>query len=220
MADPLTPPPTRDSGGGATDPVWIGADPGGRNKFGVALLNSNGAFRTWCVSCADEAVEIVARQTATQPAGVGIDAPLWWSSGPSSDRRADQWLRTTHKLSGGQVQTANSLRGAALVQGAMFLHRVRRRFPQIRATEAHPKALLVALGNPTWPAFCRRFGLVAATALGDAREDERDAVIAAVAAREGFENRWTRDLSRDRHASELDPSHYWLAPVRYFWPEG
>ena len=48
---------------------------------------------------------------------------------------------------------------------------------------------------------------------------ERDAVIAAVAAREGFEKRWCNDLSLNRCTTEQDPSHYWLAPVQYFWPE-
>jgi hypothetical protein len=150
------------------------------------------------------------------PVGVGIDAPMWWSSGPSSDRLADQWLRKRYKLSGGRVQTANSLRGAALVQGALFLERVRQRFPQVLATEVHPKVLLIALGGG-WGAFCRRFGLRSTD--GVVNEHERDAVIAAVAAREGFERRWTKDLSAERTKSEQDPSTYWLAPVQYFWPE-
>lgn len=151
------------------------------------------------------------------PAGVGIDAPMWWSSGPSSDRLADQWLRKTYGLSGGRVQTANSLRGAALVQGAMFLQLMRERFPGLPATEAHPKALLTALGDPNWAVFCDRYRLAAVSALG--QEHERDAVIGAVAAREGFEKRWGHDLSLNRSTSEQDPSRYWLAPVHYFWPE-
>ena len=37
--------------------MWFGADPGGQNKFGVAILHDDGAFKTFCVSCADEAYE-------------------------------------------------------------------------------------------------------------------------------------------------------------------
>jgi hypothetical protein len=52
----------------------------------------------------------------------------------------------------------------------------------------------------------------------NAIEHERDAFLAAVAAREGFQGRWTNDLARTRAASEQDPSTYWLAPIYYFWP--
>ena len=51
----------------------------------------------------------------------------------------------------------------------------------------------------------------------DHSEDERDALISAVAAREGFEQNWV-DLSTERNHDEQDPSQYWLKPVRYFWP--
>jgi predicted nuclease with RNAse H fold len=195
--------------------VWVGADPGGKGNFGLAILSAVGVSRSWCLGCADEALATL-EEAGVEAIGVGIDAPMWWSSGPSSDRVADQWLRKTYKLSGGQVQAANSLRGAALVQGALFLEGVRRRFRDVPATEAHPKALLAALGNPTWSDFCQRFELCTPEC---PTEHQRDAMIAAVAAREGFENRWMRDLSAMRSKSEQDPSSYWLAPVRYFWPE-
>ena len=197
------------------DRVWIGVDPGGKKNFGLAILKANGSARAWRVDCADEAIEVVVEQVKTKPAGVGVDAPLWWSSGLSSDRYADQWLRKRYGLSGGQVQTANSLRGAALVQGAMFVHRVRQHFPNVCVTETHPKAVVIALEAGNWSAFSHRFGLTAA--IGS--EHERDAFIAAAAAREGFEGRWTNDLSVTRHPSEQDPSRIWLAPIHYFWPE-
>jgi predicted nuclease with RNAse H fold len=94
----------------------------------------------------------------------------------------------------------------------MFVSRLRDKFPGVRVTEAHPKAVAIALGG--WDsAVIRALGCVAA-----ASEDERDAVLAAVAAREGYEGRWKRDLSLDRHASEQNPATYWLEPVNYFWP--
>jgi hypothetical protein len=43
--------------------------------------------------------------------------------------------------------------------------------------------------------------------------------MSAVTAREGFEGRWTIDLSKNRHECEQDPSSYWLAPMHYFWPK-
>ncbi len=187
---------------------WLGADPGGKNAFGLAFLKTTGEFRTALVSCAEEAVLLL----PAQPLGIGIDAPLWWSSGISSDRKADQWIRTTYKIQAGTVQTANSLRGAALVQGAMYAKRLRDRFPDAPVTEAHPKALAIAMGG--WQsAALSDLGMPNLEA-----EHERDALLSAIAAREGFSGRWSRDLSIDRHAEELDPSCHWIGPVHYFWP--
>jgi hypothetical protein len=50
-------------------------------------------------------------------------------------------------------------------------------------------------------------------------EHERDAILSAVAAREGFEGRWSNDLALNRLQSEQDPRSYRLAPIHYFWPE-
>lgn len=199
------------------DKVWIGADPGGEGKFGLALLTADGTVQSWCVDFTDEAIDIIRKGLKASPAGVGVDAPLWWSSGRSSSRLVDQWLRQEYSLSGGQVQAVNSLRGAALAQGAMFVYRMRECFPDVGVTETHPKALLAAMGMKKGDSFFKKFSVKVNGK--DKPEDERDAIISAVVAREGFERRWMKDLSKERHSSEQDPSQYWLAPVHYFWPE-
>lgn len=192
--------------------MWVGVDPGGKNAFGLAILNADGRFLTYCVSCADQAIRLLEHR----PAGIGIDAPVWWSSGPSGDRRAGKWIRQQYKKEGirsGTVQASNSLRGAAIVQGALFAERARQLFAGIPITEANPKAVLVALGLK-WSEFCSKFSI------DGVAEDEhrRDAVVSAVAAREGFERRWPIDLSEGRDVCEQDPSTYWLAPTHYYWP--
>lgn len=192
----------------STPIVWVGADPGGANAFGLALMFDSGEVETHCVSCADEAVELI----SLRPSGAGVDAPLWWSSGRSAERKADRWIRRVHKISSGTVQTANSLRGAALVQGAMFVVRLREKFPGVPVTEAHPKAVAIALGGWDGEVVSR---LCPSKAPG---EHERDAIFAAVAAREGFEGRWTRDLSLERDLSEQNPATHWLGPIKYYWP--
>jgi hypothetical protein len=48
-------------------------------------------------------------------------------------------------------------------------------------------------------------------------EHQRDALISAVAAREGDSGRW-RDLSADRDPEELDPKRLWFGQVAYWWP--
>ena len=96
----------------------------------------------------------------------------------------------------------------------MFVQRLREQFPSVGVTEAHPKVLLKILGKGNWGTFCRRFDIDAATPT----EDERDAIIAAVAAREGFQRNWRNDLSKKRTPAEQNPKTYHLAPVHYYWP--
>jgi predicted nuclease with RNAse H fold len=190
----------------AQSPVWVGADPGGAG----AIVVEGGDITTMCVSCADEAVDLV----TVRPSGVGVDAPLWWSSGPSAGREADRWIRNTYrkKIRSGTVQTPNSLRGAALVQAAMFVQRrLREKYPKVPVTKAHPKAVAIALGGRNSPA------VLALQSQAVADEHQRDAYLAAAAAREGFSGRWKRDLSLNRSQSEQDPKSFWLAPIYYFW---
>jgi predicted nuclease with RNAse H fold len=191
--------------------MWIGADPGGKNRFGVAVLYEDGTFDTWCVSCADDALKYI----STASMGLGIDSPLWWSSGLSGDRLADQWLRKTHKIPGGTVQAANSLRGAAIVQGHMLIARARTLYPSLQITEAHPKAIIMALKLDSWQSIANKFAL---KGQNPPTEHERDAVLAAIAAREGFSGRWKRDLGTDRSASEQNPAELWFGKIHYWWP--
>jgi Protein of unknown function (DUF429) len=83
--------------------VWFGADPGGKKNFGVAVVQEDGTYQTACVGFVDEAVDWI-RGLHDAIDGAGIDAPLWWSSGQSGDRKVDQRLRKY-----GPVQAPNSL---------------------------------------------------------------------------------------------------------------
>lgn len=197
---------------------WVGADPGGLNRFGIALLSPRGRYRSTVVSCADEALEYVARNCEGPPKGGGIDAPLWWSSGPTSVRMADKWIRSEFGISSGTVQAGNSLRGAALIQGAMLVVRLRERFPGIEITETHPKALLRG-ARTSYARFCKQSGLAAGANAAAETDDQQDAVISAIWARDVFEGRWSRDLTKERNPSEQDPSTYWLKPIHYYWPQ-
>jgi len=178
--------------------MWIGVDPGGKDAFGLAILNDDGRFSTHCFSCADEAI----KHLGERPAGIGIDAPMWWSSGPSGDRRADQWIRKQYQIRSGTVQTTNSLRGACLVQGALFAERARQLFPAVPITEAHPKAVLRALGH-TWSEFSEFCSAFSINGIAE-NEHRQEAFVSAVAAREGFEGRWPIDLGKKRHECEQD----------------
>ena len=201
--------------------VWVGVDPGGEDNFGVAVLLSDGSTYTGSVSSADEAETFASEHAESAPQGLGVDTPLWWSSGVAGRRRVDKRLRETYGLSGGQVQSPSSLQGAVLAQGMMFVCRARERWPGVGVTETHPKALLRAMDLGTedfWAQYCVEPGAGALS--GPELEHERDALISAVAAREGFTGRWTTDLSTNRYDDEQDPKGHWLAPVHYYWFEG
>jgi hypothetical protein len=205
--------------------AWFGADPGGANAFGVALLRPDGTFESEVVSCADDAMKWLCQKAVTILAA-GIDAPLWWSSGNSGDRAADHFLREQFNLSGGTVQAANSLRGAVLIQGALLAMGPRRQSPNLAITEAHPKALLEALwpdlskSERPWEKIAKRFRLEGPEPDDDERKDKRDALLAAVAAREGSSGGWTRDLTLcERLPGEQDPATVPCGPVHYWWPE-
>ena len=89
----------------------------------------------------------------------------------------------------------NSIFGGVLIQGFLFAAELRRRFPDVPVTEAHPKLLVHARGQD--------FGTVAGESglnvdpviISEANDDRRDAVLAALAARQGFRGNWTHDLA-------------------------
>jgi predicted nuclease with RNAse H fold len=191
--------------------TWFGADPGGEDCFGIAALRADGSFDTFCCSSVDEAVRLI-----DLPEAIGIDCPMWWSSGAGGGRRVDSWLRKTYKIRSGTVQAVNSLRGAVTVQGIMLAMRLRERHPQLPITESHPKALLLARGlnRAPWSKITETFNLKGPQP-GDMHR--RDALLGAVAAREGVSGTW-RDLSLDRDPNELDPKRLWFGPVSYWWP--
>ncbi len=195
--------------------AWFGADPGGANAFGVALLRPDGTFESATLSSTDEAIGWLTTRSVMIDAA-GIDAPLWWSSGLGGVRKADQYLRgRLHEAGakdvGGTVQSANSLRGAVLIQGVLLATALRRQWRELPITEAHPKALLKAIwpqapkGVSLWEEIARSYGLLGVPQ-ESRHEHERDALLAAVAAREGYQRKWTRDLARERSQSEQDPA--------------
>lgn len=150
-------------------------------------------------------------------AGMGVDAPLWWSSGRSGDRRADQRIRYAYGLSGGRVQAVNSLRGAAIAQGLLIVSRMRQEISQLPVTECHPKVLLEVLDKQPRQRLLENVNKL--SEIDGVSEHARDAVVASIAAREGFSKNWPTDLAEDRLPSEQNPKSHWIGPVHYFWPE-
>jgi hypothetical protein len=160
--------------------LLLGFDPGGIKRFGWAVLHVGEAdsvvsLKTGVASNAPDAVREAGQCAPAAPAGVGIDAPLFWV--PKGDRCADSHIRTRVVAARGQpgtVSSVNSLRGACLVQGILTARLVAASWPSAIVTEAHPKALLRLNRD------AERF---TATHLSpDPEEHARDAALAAFAA--------------------------------------
>jgi predicted nuclease with RNAse H fold len=170
----------------------LGVDPGGEGNFGLAILKADGTCHTCTVDHVDAAVDTISKHVGSVPGGIGVDAPLWWTSGGGGLRKADRWIRDKYGLHHRHVQAVNSLWGSVLAQGIMLVARMREVFPDVNVTETHPKAVLKALGREPWTAY---FAALPTDLTLDSKPDhERDAVISAVAAREGFEGQRTKSL--------------------------
>jgi hypothetical protein len=160
--------------------VLLGFDPGGINSFGWAMLHLDEAGEfvrliTGVASNVPDAVRNAGQSAASVPAGVGIDAPLFWVE--EGGRRADSHVRNRVVAAGGHagtVSSVNSLRGACLVQGILTARLVAALWPSAVVTEAHPKALLRLYAE----ADC----FVTKHLQPICEEHERDATLAAVAA--------------------------------------
>ncbi|MFI5197920.1 MAG: hypothetical protein ACHQJD_04830 [Thermoanaerobaculia bacterium] len=160
--------------------VLLGFDPGGIKSFGWATLEVGDddaviSLKTGVTSTAPEAVCEAGQRATSAPAGVGIDAPLFWVQ--QGDRHADFQIRQRVIAAGGQsgtVSHVNSLQGACLVQGILAARLVAASWPSAIVTEAHPKALLRLYAD------AKHF--VAAHISSDRKEHERDAALAAFAA--------------------------------------
>jgi len=118
-------------------------------------------------------------------------APCGGRLDKAGGRKADQWIRD-HGIPPGTVQSANSLQEAVLVQVIMLAMLMRERYPGIPITEAHPKALLqfLDLHESDWDEVRQHFKPLEGSA--PPSEHERDALLAAVAIRQGMTGVWSR----------------------------
>ena len=133
--------------------IILGFDPGGQDNFGWSICEITGGTLqppdlTGLANDAWHAMDQVQKALPDNPPvlAAGIDAPLFWSK--TGDRTVDIVLRQAlrdakfpaSKL-GGTVQTANSLRGACVVQGLLLAKYLSETRWGLTITESHPRAL-------------------------------------------------------------------------------
>lgn len=205
---------------------YIGYDPGGDGKHGVAILEMAGgkpvSLRTALLKTTEEVIGWI-RGNGEQIHGLGIDTLTCWSSGPSGWRPADRWLRKRYPEVRGSIASSNSLYGAMAVNGMSALVALRAMLPDLLITETHPKVLHWHLRRAKYDFAASRAEMeqYLADELGcsivTASDHEWDAGISAVAAFRGAAGQWTLDL----HALTPSPGERILqpcGPTKYFWP--
>jgi hypothetical protein len=208
--------------------VILGFDPGGEKRFGwcVAQAMSNGRLQLRASGLASHAAGAVTAALSEigdveSVEAAGIDSPLFWAV--DGDRKADKSIRNAMKRLGGPnvggtVQHVNSLRGACLSQGVMAAHLLRRKLPEIRITESHPKALLWLLRVAKIELRVEEVGLDRLSDLIGSEsphlpDHERDAALGAVAAYAMMQGRsgWRDLYQEEKNAfAPVSPVEYWM----------
>lgn len=129
----------------------LGFDPGGKGNFGWCIAVNVNTLPLPIIKsgCEDNALKAFSAikifMHGYKVMGAGIDAPLYWRA--DGEREADRIVRG-RVPSGGKstVLSVNSLQGACLAQGMMIASLLRREYPDLGITEAHPKAYIRVTG--------------------------------------------------------------------------
>lgn len=202
--------------------LFLGYDPGGDAANGVSVFAIQGGAR----ACATSLVESVdaalhwfeERLGGREPTALGIETYLFWETGTGGWRAADHWLREQYPTVRSSVFCSNSAAGSMAIQGMALAIAAKRRWPNVRLAEAHPKVLYFCLTSKKyeWPTDMRDW-LAHETSVSPEQpvgtEHEWDALLSAWAAYQGSQGLWQRDL-RSLSRSAIEPA----GPVSYWWP--
>jgi hypothetical protein len=174
------------------DGIFLGFDPGGDRKFGVAFFEGD-RITASTESNVDDAMRWSLDMCGSRkPIAAGIDTLLHWATGGSSMRPCDLQLRMSFPLARNSIMAPNSLRGAMAIGGMALALRLHRAWPELILNETHPKVLLHALGvqrydplaiEPTIQWFVERARCAEWSIKG---EHAFDAALSAWATREGI----------------------------------
>jgi predicted nuclease with RNAse H fold len=134
--------------------IYLGFDPGGERKFGVALVSGR-SIVTSTVSSVDDAMCWAVRQRESrQPIAAGIDTLLHWATSKGGWRACDWQLRKRYWSMSNSVISPNGLYGAMAIGGMALAFRLRQTWPEIILNETHPKVLLYAKSGLRYDPKC------------------------------------------------------------------
>jgi predicted nuclease with RNAse H fold len=189
--------------------VYLGADPGGVKKTGVAVFSPPNTLVSKNVSSVQEALNWYISQIKTDKAiAIGIDAPLSWSIEQSGWRKQDLYIRSRYSKYSSSVQCTNSLHGSCAVQGPLLAIEIKKQFKSIEITETHPKVTREIL---------KSHSSIALPNLRFNRNDHRrDAELSAWIAYCGFNKHQGWDNLNK--APNTNGQHLPVGPISYFFP--
>jgi len=132
--------------GYSPDGIFLGFDPGGASKFGVALLDA-GRLTAATVDTVDDAMAWARGACGDrEPIAAGVDTLLHWATSKSGVRPCDLELRSRYPNSKNSIMAPNSLFGAMAIGGVALALRLREQWPHLLLNETHPKVFSHALG--------------------------------------------------------------------------
>jgi hypothetical protein len=207
--------------------TYLGYDPGGDGKHGVAVLRIAGGrpveIDTHLLSTAESVIAFIG-SAENVLLGIGIDTLTGWSTGSCGWRPADRWLRKQYPEVRNSVASANSLYGAMAVNGMSVLIALRDRFPNLFVTETHPKVLHWHLRRERYdyvnaaPQMNQVLADQVGISIAPKSDHEWDAAISSIAAYLGGSGQWSHDL-HSLPVEEAERLVFPCGPTQYAWPE-
>ena len=206
--------------------VIAGYDPGGNNNHGLALLDyHDGLCKTSHFQTYQNAEDVISSiLSLNRLDALGIDTLAAWSTGPSGWRPADRWLRSQYRLCLHSIVSPNGLYGSMGINGMSVLLEVRRAYPHVQITEAHPKVLYWALTgkkyayDQTSQIMDQELSSLIGANVRTHTDHEWDAIASALAAYKGMLGAWKHDLFQEPMADD-ERLIYPAGHVNYWWPE-
>jgi Protein of unknown function (DUF429) len=202
--------------------IYLGFDPGGHCKFGVALLDGK-CVSTSTVSHVDDAMKWADSVCGSRlPVAAGIDTLLHWATSKSGMRPCDLQLRAKYQVVKNGIVAPNSLRGAMAIGGMALALRLRQKWPKLVLNETHPKVLLHARwgqrydpnDEATVQAAIQWFADQGHhTELKIEGEHQLDAAFSVWTTRKGLANGWVDIIGK------RDNLIFPAGELRYLWPE-
>lgn len=199
--------------------LFLGFDPGGTNKFGVALLSGAKLSLSVCSGIGEAVSWALAECQGITPAAAGIDTLLHWSKSPASLRSSDKWLRANYPDAAKSIISPNALYGAMVIGGMGLALELRRVWPSILLNETHPKIFYREIAGSRYVAseigvaaqvFARHSKVDCTNVIEN--EHAFDALLSAWATREGYSQSWPDLVGLDH--DNLFPA----GKVNYLWP--